>query len=161
VHSLSTEHLSILARTRRGVCVLLIFGASNQDHSVNEEKSPLQLYALSSLPAILPPPSMSSLSVFGSIFGSRFLTMNLETRAYLIDTLARAPLYISILFLGTVFMQYANLHAGCTKDGFDIAPGQSTADAMAAEVECLGKAYGLKPSSILTTLNTGAGLIVA
>jgi MFS-type transporter involved in bile tolerance (Atg22 family) len=87
--------------------------------------------------------------------------MNNECRAFLYDALARAPLYISVLFLGTVFLQYANLEAGCTKNGYDIAEGQTHEEASLASVDCTGKAYGLAPSSILTTLNTVAGLLVA
>jgi hypothetical protein len=97
----------------------------------------------------------------GKTFGSRFKTMNSETNAYLNANLARGPLFISILFLGTVFLQYANLKAGCTKDGWDIAPGQTDLQAEEAEVDCTGKAYGLAPSSILSSLNTVAGLFVA
>jgi MFS-type transporter involved in bile tolerance (Atg22 family) len=87
--------------------------------------------------------------------------MNKEARAFMYDALARAPLFISILFLSTVFLQYANLEAGCTKDGWEIEAGQTEEDAIEAEVECNGKAFGFKPSSILTTLNTGAGLLLA
>ncbi|GMH82389.1 hypothetical protein TrVE_jg6675 [Triparma verrucosa] len=84
-----------------------------------------------------------------------------ETRAFYYDVLFRAPLFISILFLSTVFLKFANEEAGCTEAGYDIGAGQTEEEADAAEVKCTGRAYGIRPSSVLTTLNSAAGLILA
>ena len=104
----------------------------------------------------LPPESKCS-----SIFGLRIMRLNNETRAFFFDVLFRAPLFISIMFLSTVFLQFANKEAGCTKAGYDQLPGQTEEEADEAEIDCSGKAYGIRPSSVLTTLNSAAGIILA
>eukprot|EP00520_Triparma_pacifica_P003575 CAMPEP_0118650152 /NCGR_PEP_ID=MMETSP0785-20121206/10093_1 /TAXON_ID=91992 /ORGANISM="Bolidomonas pacifica, Strain CCMP 1866" /LENGTH=512 /DNA_ID=CAMNT_0006542505 /DNA_START=101 /DNA_END=1636 /DNA_ORIENTATION=+ len=95
------------------------------------------------------------------IFGLRIMRLNRETRAFYFDVLFRAPLFISIMFLSTVFLQFANKTAGCTKAGYDQLPGQTEEEADEVEVDCSGKAYGIRPSSVLTTLNSAAGIILA
>jgi len=95
------------------------------------------------------------------IFGMRIVRLNRETKAFYYDVLFRAPLFISIMFLSTVFLQFANKTAGCTKAGYDQLSGQTEEEADTLEVDCTGKAYGIRPSSVLTTLNSGAGIILA
>ncbi|GMH73550.1 hypothetical protein TL16_g06224 [Triparma laevis f. inornata] len=84
-----------------------------------------------------------------------------ELRAFYYDVLFRAPLFISILFLSTAFLKFANEEAGCTEAGYDVVGGQTEEEADLASVDCTGRAYGIRPSSVLTTLNSVAGLILA
>ena len=74
---------------------------------------------------------------------------------------ARTPLFISVLFLSTGLLQHANEAAGCTEMGFAINGTQSYEEADSQEVPCDGTILGgMKPSSILTSLNTVSGLVV-
>ena len=97
-----------------------------------------------------------------SIFGLSLMRKSSETRAFFYDVLFRGPLFISVLFLSTVFLKFANKEAGCTEAGHDIAAGQIEEEADDANIDCTGKvAFGIRPSSVLTTLNAVAGLILA
>jgi len=97
------------------------------------------------------------------------LMHNGECRALMFAAGARSTLFISILFLSTALLQYANEGAGCTSaKGNEIAWNetmgrlQTEEEADLANVGCKGKVLGgLRPTSLLSSMASVANVIIA
>lgn len=104
---------------------------------------------------------MGCITFLRKVAGVRIMKMNSETQGFYFDVLFRAPLFISIMFLSTAFLQFANKDAGCTKGGYEWKDGMTEEESEDLKVPCQGRAYGIRPSSLLTTLSSASAVVIA
>ena len=84
---------------------------------------------------------------------------NSEALGWALDAIARAVTFVGpAVYLSVAIINLAKNRAGCPIGNYE---NEDESENVIKDVECYGKVYGLRPSSLLTTLSTVVALISA